>query len=410
VEFPWNRIGCVNVRSPKPTTLLLHDGELADVRTLLDELGARFEERSGGPTPTDPQTSWDLVIATPKRILDFISHGETGPTTRIAILASEARVLRKVMRREKIEFVVRRPVHPEALRLLILHALYRGPEKREASRVSIGATVHFRAGWVWRRALLLDLSLRGCRLQARQRLARGDRVSIRLPAKIAGRGSLGLSGRVVRRRPAGRSRQGVDVVAIHFDTTPLDVVRRLQATVNEHAWGPASLHGSTAKRFVVERLLPGTNRDGDAGVEDGMGEATSTGTSTKARGVRGDRRSLSRRVIALGEARARVLIGRDLSLGGMRVDPHPDLSPGDGLRIALHVRSGQPPLVLEAEVCRDDAERGLALRFGNLSREATSYLREMLASLPAIEAPADDRAGTASVGVVVSEILDSECA
>jgi hypothetical protein len=313
-----------------------------------------------------------------------------------------------MMQREKIEFVVRRPVHPAALRLLIVHALYRGREKREVSRVSIGAPVHFRTGWIWRRAILVDLSIRGCRLQAPQRLARGDRVSIRLPAKIAGRRSIRLAGRVVRQRPAERSQQGVDVIAIRFDAKAFDVAQRLRATVNEHASGPASLPRSIAKRFAIAAPEQGVSRDADARVPANAGEPASTAASTKARGVRADRRSFPRRVIALGEEFTRVLIGRDLSVGGMRVDPNPELLPGDFIQIALHSRAGELPLVVRAAVCRDDGEAGLALQFQGLSREATAYLREMLAALPDIEAPAAKRSASASVGVFVSEILDSE--
>ena len=32
------------------------------------------------------------------------------------------------------------------------------------------------------------------------------------------------------------------------------------------------------------------------------------------------------------------LCGRDISLGGMRVESHPDIAIGDELRIGLHVR------------------------------------------------------------------------
>ena len=62
-------------------------------------------------------------------------------TLRIAILDGESRTVCALLRRSSFEMIVRRPVHPAALRLLLLHALYRGPEKRRTPRVSVGAPV-----------------------------------------------------------------------------------------------------------------------------------------------------------------------------------------------------------------------------------------------------------------------------
>jgi hypothetical protein len=138
---------CVAVDFSDPITLLIHDGELEDVRNLLEELGVSFVERDGAPTSEDGRTSWDLVIATPKRMLDFEVPESVPSPIRIAVLPDGARTLRNMLQRETVEFVVRRPVHPAALRLLILHALYRGPEKREVARVTIGAPIRFRIGW-----------------------------------------------------------------------------------------------------------------------------------------------------------------------------------------------------------------------------------------------------------------------
>jgi hypothetical protein len=48
----------LDVKSSIPTALLLHDGELSDLRPLLDEIGVADAE---------PSRKWDLVIATPPR-------------------------------------------------------------------------------------------------------------------------------------------------------------------------------------------------------------------------------------------------------------------------------------------------------------------------------------------------------
>jgi hypothetical protein len=88
----------------------------------------------------------------------------------------------------------------------------------------------------------------------------------------------------------------------------------------------------------------------------------------------------------VGDAAPRVLIGRDLSLGGMRVEAGSALEPGQRLKLALHVRAGEIPLVVEAEVVRADAS-GAGLRFASLGDAGRCYLAKMLDALPALVAP-----------------------
>jgi hypothetical protein len=406
----------MTVDSSSPITILIHDGELADVRRLLEELGTTFVEREGGPEADDERTPWDLVIATAKRMLDFEVYESLPRPVRIAVLAGEARTVRRMLQREMVDFTVRRPVHPAALRLLILHALYRGPEKREDERATIGAPIRFRTGWRWRRAILVDLSVRGCRLLSTHRANRGERVALKLPAELTHQKPLFLKGRVVRRRHLVPDRLGTDAVAVTFGKLPHGAALRLRAVVHLYVSGPAALPPAIAKHHAGDPPSDPTRgptaldreRGEDTGIADGGAEevaAEPTGTERETRGIRGDRRSYSRRVIALGDEVARVLIGRDLSIGGMRVSPHPALAVGEELQIALHVRAGEPPLVVSAEVCRDDGARGLALQFRNLSAPAEQYLGAMVETLPRIEAPDE---GDESESIVVSEILGRE--
>ena len=111
---------------------MIHDGDLADVRALLVSLRIPFVERLGAETAEDRNCRWDLVIASAKRILDLQIPHSSSPPTQIAILSHDARTLRSSLRRTGTTLMVRRPVHPAALRALVLHSLYRGPEKRRS--------------------------------------------------------------------------------------------------------------------------------------------------------------------------------------------------------------------------------------------------------------------------------------
>jgi hypothetical protein len=112
-------------------------------------------------------------------------------------------------------------------------------------------------------------------------------------------------------------------------------------------------------------------------------------------------------VIALGAEAARVLIGRDISLGGRRFDTHPDVSVGDELQIALHVRARERPLVVRARVERDDGEQGLVLQFCDLSQSSRGYLRRMVNFLPILAIREEGNEGS---GVIISEILEHRAA
>jgi hypothetical protein len=257
--------------------------------------------------------------------------------------------------------------------------------------------------------MLMDLSARGCRLLASHRVRRGDRMELNLPSGRRGQKALTLNGRVMRRQTLVSDRLGSEAIAVSFEAGSGETAQRLQEMVERYASGPAALPPSIAKHHASDDAASepsrGATRPGREGRRDTPNGNLRAGAATgrKPRGVRRDRRSYSRRVIALGDEVARVLLGRDLSVGGMRVDPHPGLSVGDALRIALYARTGDPPLVVSAKVGRDDGDEGLALQFRDLSRAAEDYIGRMVESLPYIEAREADDEGES---VVVSEILD----
>ena len=63
--------GSLSNESPVLPSLLIHDGELSDVAELLERLGLEHIERRGCASAEDQTTSWELVVATPKRLLEF---------------------------------------------------------------------------------------------------------------------------------------------------------------------------------------------------------------------------------------------------------------------------------------------------------------------------------------------------
>jgi c-di-GMP-binding flagellar brake protein YcgR len=389
-----------------PAILLLHDGELEEISAPIEFIGGI--NRRGGLTEADRNATWDLVLGTSKRMLDLHTVLPSTNAIKIAVVDGDSKTMRRMLRISGIDLQVRRPVHPVALRLLILYALYRGPEKRRNSRVSVGAAVRFRVGLRRRNAILAELSATGCRLMVpkNSQAARPDgRLTLLIPPELNDGRSFSIRGRVAR---IVEAEAGSDAIAMTFEKLRTRSREGLAAVVAAHSHGPAMLDdeialavrsvptfSETAESAPREPELPeheGTTVAEQA-VEDHAGRKEQREEP---------RRALSRRIVALGGEAARVLIGRDLSTGGMRIEPTPGLGVGDILRVALHVRSDGQPLVVSARVRRDDGAAGLALRFTGLSEVARRCLEEMLGTLPAIVESSDSDTGG---GVVVSEVV-----
>jgi hypothetical protein len=143
--------------------LLIDDGELTDVRRLLDRLGVAYEARTG--TADLESAGMRKLLVTNSRHGVAIRRGRAGTWRaagfHIIVFDARSRTLKGVLERSGCDFVVQSPVHPEAFRLLVAHALYAGPERRALSRAAMAAPVKVQTGRRSRPATLLQLSTRG---------------------------------------------------------------------------------------------------------------------------------------------------------------------------------------------------------------------------------------------------------
>ncbi len=397
-----------------PSLLLHHDGELDDIGELLRSLGAHFEEQRGRDPDAGMPGRWDVIVATPRRLLRQREGAHESDVSIIAVLDGDSRTLRAHLRRMNIALMIRRPVHPQTLRQIVLHALYCGPERRNRERVSVGLPVSIRSGVLPRAAILADLSQRGCRLLSSRGYETGQAVRIVLPAEVTSRRSLGLLGRVLRSRAARPGAEQKYEIAVGFAPElgrPGDSVgARLRAVVERFREGPPSLTGAAGRaRAATSVPLDETGaappRASPASLADEAPQPAGPDRRTD------PRLSYDRRVVALSEQATRVLIGRDISRGGMRVEPNPKLVVGEALRIALYALARQEPLVVEAHVERDDGDAGVVLRFDAMDPARTNHLERIIEDIPVIDGDgqeAERSSGEASV--IVSEIVEVQSA
>jgi len=416
-----------------PSVLLLDDGELDDVQKMLEGLEIPFGRIRGGAIARSTPAPKDLLIATPRRI-DSVKTAvsETGaePPVRVVIVNEDSNTLREHLRKIGFDFLVRRPVHPEALRLLLLHCLYQGEEKRADPRVAIGYEISFRAGLLNRKATLADLSVRGCRLLSLTRFDVGKRIKLQIPEALETGDPFSVAGRIVRvdfDPKAGE--EGLYNAGVLFERVSSDAREALEIIIEDRAQGPAMLRharvhapgpGPAVAEEAPEQPAEETavpNASGEVGARvdievDVRMESEPTGTSEPASAEpSGRERRQSKRgaydqtVPAFGNRALRVLVGRDLSVGGMRIARLPGLEMGDRLHLAIYGEPGDPPFLVWGTVSRDDGEHGMALVFDPVEPEVGHHLESLVGNLPSVESLHDSE--IEAMGTVMSEILDS---
>ncbi len=392
--------------SPGPTALLIDDGELDDVNLLLGELTDRVRLR--GDERPDPWP-WPrrLLVVTPQRVLSLDLTVAGGAYTTIVVAGGDSDLLRGRMQRIGFDYVVRRPVHPEALRLLLLRALFSGLEQRGEPRLPLGYRVTWISGCRPGRATLLDISLRGCRLQAVRPPSPGSGVTLHLPRDLVGGLGLVLRGRVVRGRPPDRGPSpGTPVFAVSFQSLGERARRSLSQLLSDLELGPAVFREDSASEASLDHAAtdPVTTGADPA-------DPASQGPSVAVPFHRLHRRGAFRReVTALDERAERVvhvLVGRDLSAGGLCVERHSALAMGSELRLSIYGDSASDPLMVKAQVVRDYGDRGFGMRFEGVDPARAQELEAVVASVPAIEVVRAGDGDPESAGVLVAEILST---
>jgi hypothetical protein len=406
-----------------PAVLVLDDGELDDIQSILEDLRVSFGRVRGGAIVEGTPPPTDLLISTPRRIEAVGTRQVEGSgPLRVVVVSEDSNALRAQLRRIGFDFLVRRPVHPEALRLLLLHCLYKGDEKRRDRRVPVGFEVSFRAGLLNRRATLADLSMRGCRLLSRTRIDSGKRIRIQIPGALDPNELLTLTGRVLRETPdPGAGSEPLYALAVLFDPVGGDAQAALEKIIDERAQGPATLRpsagrghegGGSARPAPTcpaggeppgEDAVAHVDVEVDVGLETPGSARSDAGSEAERR--RGRRAAYELTVPAFGNRALRVLVGRDLSMGGMRIERLPGIEMGDRLHLAIYGDPGDPPFLVWGTVSRDDGEGGMALLFDPVDASISGRLESLVGSLPAVENLHDTEVG--AMGTVMSEILDA---
>lgn len=348
--------------SGRAEIVIVDDGVLDDVCALLDEIGASYTRWRKSTAPAHLTEPSRLLVATASLAVSLryrrVIRSERDAATWIAFVDGDSRSQRTYLANAGFNFLIRRPVHKGALRMLLQRALWTGNDSRKAGgRVAVGYEVTVRAGMRRHRATLVDLSTSGCRLLAQFAPKIGAALRVQLPGQLAGAKPFAVGGSVVRVR-SGEFEGGdscESAVALRFDRQDSATKKRLRDLVSGLSNGPATQ-------------------------TEGMARASG---QTPWENARARRARFDESVRVMGAST--LLVARDLSVGGMRIEPCPSLRVGDRVQIAIEAGGRTEPIVARARVLRDDGPKGLALRFEEVETWSARRLEGLLEKLPPLQ-------------------------
>ena len=413
-----------------PEILLIDDGELEAVAAMLDGLHVDYTRLRGGLVEGELAPPTVLLIATPRRA-SAVRRGSPegarpGHPIRIIAVDEDSNAMRRMLRRMGFQLLVRRGAHPDVWRLLIERAMFDGDDRREDERVPVGASISFKSDdgvdgsavdddlrADLEGATLVDISNRGCRLRTSGWLEPGARLSLEIDMTEAGMETLCVSGRLVRSTMDSElegAASGCCTAGMLFDDDmPHEQRARLGRLLNDLSVGPGSFSANDPEHEslpecespVIEGLMLDAETDPalPAGVEIGVRRAPERRQTPRG--------SFAGRVLANSHGHPspsqHVLMGRDLSAGGMRVDACPGVVIGDEFELAIYGPGEAHPFLVRARVERDHGDEGLGLRFTDVGDRAAKGLEKLVACLPDIESLEQGERG--GLGSVISEIL-----
>lgn len=440
--------------------LIARGNELSEFTALLKELDVPIDVRRGGMPTLDDVSGAAIAVVLGRRLVEGGTPNLARWPRTIAVVDGSSKTLVAHLARMGVALVIRRPIHPRTLRLLLLHEIYRGPERRTRKRTLIGHVVRAGSGLFKQRATLLELSPTGARIEMLNPPKVGGNLNIVIGKDLTLGKPLKLQTRVKRcirssaNKAGGEHEIGVALV------DPVGNAKAIRAILDRFVSGPASWNGKlaatetprptsdsdqhTAESPPIEafdpsesarRLPPSISAAArapaapttpaetprrieavstDPDFESNFTSETNSADISSDASDSFDRRSdprvpYDKRVVALGDEAARVLVGRDLSQGGMRIARNESVEIGDVLRIALHSGTEAKPLIVLANVLRDDGEDGTVLTFQNLSNKQRDQLDQVLANSSPIHARSDDASDCDDGGeaIVLGEVLET---
>ncbi len=325
---------------PQLQALILDDGELADVRDAFSAIGLRY----AGPADWCPDDEVPLLVTNAPQARRMLEEcGRNAPRHHLHVVVGDAE--EESLGDLPCDFLLRRPVSKEVLRLLAERARYEGRERRRMTRVALGAQVTLRNGSWEQEAILAQLSVGGCGLVAGFPLDEGSAVLIELPKELTGPRHLEISGRVLCSRRTTTSDGTTFDVSVAFDALQL------------------------SDRVTMRALMAGQPIDFRPHVD----KPAASGSAP--------RRGARRRLVAGASGVARVVIGRDLCQTGMRIELDPCITPGASVELALYGNGSSESVILRGRAEKDPEREAWRVHFEDVDDGAAEGIERLCSAL-----------------------------
>ncbi len=379
--------------TPVPAVLLLDDGELVGVRTALGQLGVDFEHVVGFKGDRASVFRPDQLLVTSARLALQVESLRVADdsTDPVWVCAHNQDFLpmRERLRSLGVHYLVSSNLEARAMRMFFLQILHRGNERRRNARLQLNLEVRYELGETRGKGRIEELSRGGCRIVTSEEAAIGDQAVIQMPAELASGKNMSLTGIVTETLPASLRGEGEGYCAIVVfrDQEPESRAQIEAILTGENLGTRVTPLGPVPEAAANER--PATLGD----------ELETSGPSDRRDRTRHRFRS---KVTILDPEAPDILLGRDLSTTGIRVDPHPSLTVGDIVSIALYGDEHDEPIVLEAEVLREDLG-GFGLRFSDVSDAEKKWLDRVVKRLPGLQSL--EANGGVGHSLVVSKLI-----
>lgn len=405
---PTERLAEEPRMDPAPSVLLLDDGELDPVRRALDRLNVDFEHvlrYQGRPGVQRPE---HLLVTSARLALQVVNleHIEGAPPpVWVCAHNQDFLPMRERLRGLGVHYLVNSNLDLETMRLFFLQVLYRGTERRRCLRLNMNEEVQYQLAGVHGKGRLEELSEGGCCLRTDQPAAVGTPVIVKLPPELCSGKELALAGYTTETLSASKRNrgQGYCAIVVFQDLEP-EARAQLEAILDGHVLGT----DITPLGPTLEPVEGGGSADAPAA--DAELETAGPGDRrAQARHAYGRRVSIlelgaparrASRAVFLDPSAPDILLGRDLSVTGLRVDPHPDLAIGKRVHLALY--GSDEPVQLVARVVHR-ALGGYGLHFDAPTDEQRAALERLCDRLPELESL--EARGGMGHGIVVSRLL-----
>jgi len=373
--------------SSAPSVLLLDDGELDHVHRMLKRLGADYVRLQNRQIRKVVEKPRDLLISSCERTLEMpeLESSEDTPfePVWVCVHGQDFLPLRERLRGLGVHFLVHSALDQESLRLFLLQLLYQGPNQRKQLRLPLGDRIE--CGVVDAElevGKLVDLTSGMGRIISPSTAEPGATMRIVLPEALGGKEKLELRGPVLRSAECeSRAGEPAFSILVRFDGLEGEARAQVDRLVSGEQIG-------TRVTPLAERPLrkpEAATPEPSAGVQEPpTQEEAAPATSLQ----RHPRWEYHRRVDVLDfddlDA-SQTALGRDLSLGGVRIAGHSELEVGAQVTLALYSGPREEPVVLEATVLRDDGEDGVALVFNSVSDSQLRQIQRICSTLPPLE-------------------------